>query len=85
MSSNINGLIGQALQNLQNGNFEEAKKELKYVLNVQPENIVPLELLGILYAKSRDLKQALKYFKNNKNKTRIRKSLVQPWKCVSRT
>ena len=62
MFPNINTTLNQAIQDFQRGNFEEAKKKLKYILNVQPKNLPALEVLGIVYANSKDLPQALKYF-----------------------
>ena len=62
MFPNINALIGQALQNFQARNFEEAKKKLTYVLNVQPKNLAALEILGIICSNSGNLKQAVKHF-----------------------
>ena len=73
---NINALITQALQNFQAGNLEEAKKKLKYVLNAQTKNLAALEILGIIYANSGNLQQALKHFEEI---TKLKPDYAEAW------
>lgn len=76
MNFNLSGILNHAVQDFQRGSFEEAKKKLNYILNIQPKNLPALEIFGIILASQGNQELAIKYFEKI---TKINPNYAQAW------
>jgi len=64
-TQNADDLLSQAIVALRKGKLDEAERDLKSVLVIDPDNAEAYYRLGLLYVKRRKIDQAIEYFKKS--------------------
>lgn len=74
--NNYQSVLNQALLYFRRGDLVEAQKKLIYILNLQPQNLAALEILGAVFVNLGDVQQAFKQFDKI---TKIKPDYPEAW------